>query len=367
MSEALQAVVIPSLPNREMDYPGLVGELASLESLPDKKKLRPVYDQLLSKYPCLEGFWVRWAHTEFRIEGANAALNIFHRALDTPILQQSLILWTDYLRFKLRICPDNNLLAEFEKAAGLVGTQFLSHEFWDLYLEVCETPVDLLIKILDERTLHQFARFYAQLLELLPQKLEDFQRVLGLSTESNAEEEALVRKVIESKLHLKYELHSRRVDQIWPLVKPIKRPFFHPKKCPDGTHWLAYAKASGSTETIFRQAIIPCFLDPSVWLGYIRFKIRTNSSDDEIREIYEMGCHTRPVLLHFALWLEYKGDIPGAKELYRNEKDGQKLQFLARIGEAPQTATFPSTSAKPKAPALADQSMDNELYTDEEL
>lgn len=275
-----------------------------------KQDLRTVYKSVLTEYPYLEGFWVRWAHSEFRMEGTDTAIEVFEKALQTN--KYSLIIWVNYLRFVLRITnPSNDRLAElFGLAEPLIGSHFWSHEFWDLQLEWREDKVDLLCHLLHSKTLHQFSKYYAQLVTVLDTAstaadLHQFRFFLPEIDSIQVAEDELgrFREVILSKMRLQYELHLRRVTNAMHFEKQIKRPFYYPKPVLDTdiAAWCEYAEKSDDPLMIYRRALIPCADDYKMWLAYIRCLMRLNVGDEEIRDAYE-SCKLPEVRAHYELW-----------------------------------------------------------------
>lgn len=326
------------------DFSSLVRQIADLEGQykrdPDDAlgySFTAVYGQMLTEFPFLEGFWIRWAHTEFRLHKTPApALAVFQRALNTHNLNHSVTIWVGYLRFLVHVSSTRfpaptEVLSQFEQAERDIGSNFLSHEFWDLYLEVHPDPVSLLIDMLDRQTLHQFSKYYAKLVEHLntDTKLSAFTDLMPLEVQNielSSEELPLVRNVILSKLKLKYELHLRRVNAVLPFEQEIKRHCFIPTTY-DSLPWVEYIKSSSQPLKIYDRALIVCAFDVKLWLLYIRHHHHlrlTNESTslDEHKANLEaayaipLSLKLVPVMLHYALWLEYENRIEDARSIY---------------------------------------------------
>lgn len=324
------------------------------------------YERLLTEFPFLEGFWIRWAHTEYRLRKNPAdALAIFEKALNTHNLSHSVTLWVGYLRFLIHVSYTSlpvptEVLNRFEQANKDIGSNFLSHEFWDLYLEVHPDPISLLIDILDQKTLHQFAKYYAMLIEKLDNSKDmlSFKDLMPLEVQNielNSEELPRVKNVIMSKLKLKYELHLRRVNAVLPFEQKIKQHCFSPFSY-DSLPWVDYIKSSSEPLKIYERALIICSSDTKLWLAYIRYchslRLKTDGSSLDERKIqleaaYAVPLALRlvPVMLHYALWLEYEGRFEEAKSIYEAAESHaqthhhfetavlQHCQFLSRNGD----------------------------------
>lgn len=286
---------------------------------PDINAFREIYHNLLRQYPAFEGLWVRWAHTEFRLSSAakpeEESIKVFEKALEK--LPYSLILWVNYLKFVIVLSTMRaELQAElFSDAKKRIGDHFWSHEFWDMWLDQTSNRVHELIDILENGTLHQVTKYYAQLISSLESAetlldLNNFHRYLpeldftseNLSSNIPDEELNKFKDVVRSKLKLQYELHLGRVQNAMEFEKKIKRPFFYP----DGNTselnvWLDYAKNSHNPRGIYLRALIPYYEDPKMWIQLLRYLHSSNATPETLDEIYQL-TDFEEIKPRYALW-----------------------------------------------------------------
>lgn len=287
---------------------------------------RADYERLLAAYPLLHGYWIRYARFEFAGGDNAAALNVYNRALD--VLPRNLQLWVDYLRYLITInTPPPKVLPEFARAEQLVGSHFLSHEFWDLWLEYVDLyrlDVDLavdphaglsptakiLFHILRSKTLHQFTRYYKRLVGL--QVLE------------------------ETELHQLYMKQQQRVTRVWKFEKLLHRPFYHPRPLPKAQRkaWQDYIVwISPAEKPRLYEWYLEINPDPQIWLQYLRWQMGA-----KLEPSFDKAIRTKnpDIMLYYALWLEYKKDIDGARDIYSHLTTGpaivQYAQFSGRHG-----------------------------------
>lgn len=304
------------------------------------------YTRLLTAYPMLEGFWIRWAHTTFSLQGCDEAIAVFERALAVPFLDNSVRLWVEYLRFMVHLMhtarPINpETTALFERAANKIGTHFLAHEFWDLYLEVCPNKLVLLKRVLTSTTMHQITRFYLQLKSLILQSdFEDLNAVLNepeqvlaptLDSERQAELQRF-QEVVLTKLKFQYELHTRRVKSVCEYELNIKRPFFYPKPVSkhDLNNWVAYIIASPADQqlALFGRALIPLALNENMWMMYIRYLIHNQFTNEQIETAFKHGSHLEAVNKLHEVWTKPADQEPELTQLRRTNPK----TYLNRIG-----------------------------------
>lgn len=303
------------------EYKSAIVKLDALERdrNPDICAYRRIYSDLLEQHPAFEGFWVRWAHTEFRLSSAThpeeKSIEIFEMALKK--LPYSLILWVNYLKFVIVL---STIRAEsqaelFSVARRRIGDHFWSHEFWDMWLNQTTNRLHGLIDIIENETLHQVTKYYAQLVSALENAktlhdLSDFHRYLpeiGLIPEKTSleipdEELDKFKEVVRSKMKLQYELHLGRVQQNMVFEKQIKRPFYYP----DGDLselkiWLEYAKNSQNPRSVYLRALVPYYEDSKTWIQLLRFLHSSNASPGILDEIYQL-TDFEEIRTRYALW-----------------------------------------------------------------
>lgn len=362
----------------ETEYKQLVASLSSLEKNTDLYsnsiklvKCRDLYRSILKTFPWLEGFWVRWAHTEFALNDSSAAIFVFNSAINTPSLENSLVVWVEYLKFLVRIeCTcrpvTERILNYFREAEKRIGDHFLAHEYWDMYLEICDSKMKLLLHIVNNCTLHQCTKYYEQLRNDISKCNYDqllsfcddamhagnteYKRIFDDFVDSRVADSLELdkfREVVCTKLRLQYQLHIRRVDAVKGFEMSIKRPFFHPKipKKTESLVWNNYLNSVDDNHAyakikLFKRALIPFAFDESMWLKYIRYLVSVNN--DGIEQAYIAGKHLKVVNDHHELWQLRNDPIKmsdcdkRSEVILRNSKDDsdhsiEKVQRLSYL------------------------------------
>lgn len=96
--------------------------------------LREALQSLLSRFPLCFGYWKRLAELELAYESEPAAVAVYERAV-VP-LAFSVDMWSLYVGHAVRHWPaqPDRVRALFERAAPLIGSDYLADSFWDQYL-----------------------------------------------------------------------------------------------------------------------------------------------------------------------------------------------------------------------------------------
>ncbi|ORY49067.1 hypothetical protein BCR33DRAFT_714130 [Rhizoclosmatium globosum] len=209
----------------------------------------------------------------------------------------------------------------FERASQGVGYDFLSHTFWDKYIDYEETrnkdPVKALA-ILDRVIripLHQYSRYFEKFAKLLPtvrptdavssDELERLSADIRAPTSSKEYEIELRQKI----LALKTEVHTKTqiaVQKLWAFEAEIKRPYFHIKPMDDAqlANWRKYldfleaAVDSGEAESsrlyvLYERCMVPCALYEEFWLRYAsrtELRLEYAAFEEEQGKIQEAGA-----------------------------------------------------------------------------
>lgn len=140
-----------------------------------KLALETILWQILRKYPLLFGFWKRFATIEYQLFGLKKSIAVL--ATSVKWFPTSLELWCDYLNV---LCVNNPnetdfIRNNFEIAKDLIGKQFLSHPFWDKFIEFEVGQknwhnVQRIYEYIIEVPLHQYARFFTSYKKFLNEK-----------------------------------------------------------------------------------------------------------------------------------------------------------------------------------------------------
>ncbi|KAK9458074.1 hypothetical protein V1511DRAFT_25211 [Dipodascopsis uninucleata] len=278
------------------------------------EKFRAVFDSFLARFPLLFGYWKRYADIEFAIGGSDVCELIYERAIAG--IPNSVELWTCYCSFKMETCPDEDRIRDlFEMAANFIGLDFLSHPFWDKYIEF-EERMDhpqLVCKILQRLVhipLHQYARFFEKfnqvaavrpVEELVSAEVLD-QLKRDTIVEGNKKTEYDLERDLRIKIHSIYAQIYAKVQHEttlrWPFEAEIKRPYFHVKPLEETEliYWrkyLDFEEVEGDQTRIrylYEKCLVSTALYDEFWLRYIRWLSGQGCYSEEIRNVYRRAC-----------------------------------------------------------------------------
>ncbi|RUS25613.1 hypothetical protein BC938DRAFT_471896 [Jimgerdemannia flammicorona] len=259
------------------------------------------------------------------------------------------------------------IFSVFERGAAAVGLDFLSHIFWDKYLEFEEKKeaYDRIVKILERIIripMHQYARFfekYQQLSATRPVKellnpetyveYESEIRAQPLQSEpvsENEDQPATSAQVSEKtdeqvEAEIRARIHQINVDvymrtqeetnKRWVFEAEIKRPYFHVKPMdePQLSNWRRYldfeeeANDEHRVQVLFERCLVACALHEEFWQRYGKWLQSKNRKLDALgvfaRATSVFIPANRPsIRLAYALLQEEQGQIEEARTLYKN-------------------------------------------------
>ncbi|KAL3466098.1 hypothetical protein BJX64DRAFT_274857 [Aspergillus heterothallicus] len=313
--------------------------------------VRQAYDRFLAKFPLLFGYWKKYADLEFSITGTEAADMVYERGIAS--INSSVDLWTNYCSFKAETSHDTDVIRElFERGASCVGLDFLSHPFWDKYIEY-EERVEAFDKIFGilgrviHIPMHQYARYFERyrqvaqtrpLAELAPpETLSQFRAELDAAAGQVAPG-AKADAEIERDLRLRVDGHHLEIfsktqtetTKRWTYESEIKRPYFHVTELDEGqlTNWkkyLDFEEAEGSysrTQFLYERCLVTCAHYDEFWQRYARWMSAQPGKEEEVRNIYQRAsCLYVPIAnpatrLQYAYFEEMTGRIGVAKEIH---------------------------------------------------
>ncbi|KAL2808845.1 hypothetical protein BJX63DRAFT_407698 [Aspergillus granulosus] len=313
--------------------------------------VRQAYDRFLAKFPLLFGYWKKYADLEFSITGTEAADMVYERGIAS--ISSSVDLWTNYCSFKAETSHDTDVIRElFERGASCVGLDFLSHPFWDKYIEY-EERVEAFDKIFGilgrviHIPMHQYARYFERyrqiaqtrpLAELAPpETLSQFRAELDAAAgqvapgaKADAEIERDLRLRVDG-YHLEiFSKTQTETTKRWTYESEIKRPYFHVTELDEGqlTNWkkyLDFEEAEGSysrTQFLYERCLVTCAHYDEFWQRYARWMSAQPGKEEEVRNIYQRAsCLYVPIAnpatrLQYAYFEEMSGRVSVAKEIH---------------------------------------------------
>lgn len=249
----------------------------------------------------------------------------------------------------------------FERGANAVGLDFLSHPFWDKYIEFeerleCEDKIFAILERVVHIPMHQYARYFDRfrtlaqarpLTELLPEDtLAQFrQEVLAdpppavqagqqqiKMERGELEIEREVRARIDS-FHL--EIFSRTQTETtkrWTYESEIKRPYFHVTELdePQLVNWRKYLDfeeiESGFERVsfLYERCLVTCAFYDEFWYRYIRWMYAQDGKEEDVRNIYQRASMvfvpiSRPgIRLQYAVFEESQNRPDMARSVYES-------------------------------------------------
>ncbi|RIB26755.1 hypothetical protein C2G38_1996840 [Gigaspora rosea] len=324
--------------------------------------MRSVFDQFLEKFPLCFGYWKKYADFEFNIQGPTEAEKIYERGV--AAIANSVDLWTQYCAFKIEHYPDDvdAIRGLFERGAAYVGLDFLSHLFWDKYIEFekSKQAYDRVLKILDRIIripMHQYAKFFDEFTNLCgtrpiaelitPEQYKQFEeearttppvppeRTEGEQPPPPTEKtEEQIQNDIRTRIYnMNIETYMKTQNETnkrWVFEQEIKRPYFHVKAMDDvqlinWRRYLDFEETEGDEtriQVLYERCLVACALYEEFWQRYARWMISKNRLDDA-RNIYKRATSvfipiSRPsIRLSYACFEEQQGNIDEARNTYK--------------------------------------------------
>lgn len=349
-----------------------------------KDLIHRTFDELLSRFPLFFGYWKKYVSVEYQINGLESSISILSRSLDS--FPNSLDLWLDYVSI---LITNNNLEDEnnvtkirgiFEIGLENVGYQFLSHPFWDKYLEfenglkIYSNAYDKNLKLLKIYLraivvpLHQYLK-YLKAFALVRSNFNSQQLVAAdpeLSTYiSNSAPTFQKLKVTDQKAIVDryynaiFTKTASDVAARWKYESVFKPNFFNLVQLDVNSlklyeDYLNFEEKNGNKQqivTLYERVLIPAAFYEKFWIKYIKWLTKHNSENkDKIKAIYERAINTflplnkNHVRLNYLYYLEKIKDFAELNNQYlvyikvfQNDTNLQKqvftkyLKFLKRL------------------------------------
>ncbi|QLG74144.1 hypothetical protein HG535_0G00290 [Zygotorulaspora mrakii] len=258
-----------------------------------KLAIEKMYRELLQKYPLFFGYWKRFTAVEYQLFGLQKSIDTLKKSVEA--FPSSLELWCDYLNV---LCTNNAvettlIRGNFQVAKELIGYQFLSHPFWDKYIEF-ETKNEQssnLKSIYEELVripLHQYAKYGVAYREFLR----------GIASQSEILDlDATIRST------------QKAVTAIWPYESKIKQNFFTLSPVSNGelTNWDSYLEfiqlnrqqynfSGEMIRAVFERCLVPCLYYEAFWIRFVKWFQREDSSViQHVIEIFQKGISVLPI------------------------------------------------------------------------
>ncbi|KAK9721789.1 hypothetical protein K7432_003151 [Basidiobolus ranarum] len=247
----------------------------------------------------------------------------------------------------------NLIHSVFGEGADAVGLDFLSHVFWDKYLEFEESreAYDKVMNILERVIripMHQYARYferYTQLSatrstsELVP--LEQYKQFVEESTHEGqettlpAKSDEEIEVEVRGRIHqLSLEIYTKtqtETNNRWIYEAEIKRPYFHVKPLDEHQldNWRKYLDFEQiendptRIQFLFERCLVACALYEEFWERYTTWLISKTLYDDAkiafLRATTRFLPQDQPLVrLSLAIFEEQFGDIDSARKRYKD-------------------------------------------------
>ena len=240
----------------------------------------------------------------------------------------------------------------FERGASCVGLDFLSHPFWDKYIEFEENSeaFDRIFHILGRIVhipMHQYARYFERyrqlaqtrpLYELAPPDLLDQFRIELQAVSSQVPPGAKSDIDMERDLRLRIDSYHLEIftktqaetTKRWTYESEIKRPYFHVTELDEGqlSNWrryLDFEEAEGlypRIQFLYERCVVTCALYEEYWLRYVRWMGSQPDKEEETRNIFiRASCLYVPIAnptirLYYAYFEEMMDRVDVAKDIH---------------------------------------------------
>lgn len=233
-----------------------------------------------------------------------------------------------------------------------MGLDFLSHPFWDKYIEFEERVEahDKIFAILGRVVhipMHQYARYFERyrlmaqtrpLSELAPAEIMAAFRAEIEAASSQPAPGAKAEAEIERDLRHRVDTYHVEIftntqtetTKRWTFESEIKRPYFHVTELDEGQlmnwkNYLDFEEAEGSfsrTQFLYERCLVTCAHYDEFWLRYARWMAAQPGKEEEVRIIYQRASYlyvpiaNPTVRLHYAYFEEVSDRVDVAKDIH---------------------------------------------------
>lgn len=286
-----------------------------------KTSIERVFIQILTKYPLFFGYWKKFTAVEYQLHGLEKSIETLSLALDA--FPHSLELWCDYLNVLLANNPDkvDLIRTNFEIARDLIGLQFLSHPFWDKYIQF-ETEqkqwanVSQIYQAVSRIPLHQYAKYYTGYKAFLQEHPELAGDVKDIDNT--------------------FASTQQLVNSVWKYESQIKQTFFNltPLNEIEFNNWDQYLNflmddsriSKELTKSNFERCLVPCQYYEHFWCKYAVW-FEQNFEFGTAVNLYKRGVATLPTdLTQFRLQF-----LKFLKESFKNHKETVVDAYLSTL------------------------------------
>ncbi|KAJ6445646.1 DEAD/DEAH box helicase [Purpureocillium lavendulum] len=311
---------------------------------------RDSFERLLSRSPLFFGYWKKYAEDEFVISGTESAEMVYERGIAAN--PHSVDLWAEYCRFKMDTCHNLDVVREhFERASVAVGIDFMSHPFWDKYIEFetrqeAHSRVFAILSRVCRIPLHQYSRYYEKLRTMAhsmpltdiatPEELARCQAEVqaesaaqGVTSRPELEVERDVRTKIDAMYYEIFTTTANEVNNRWTYESELGHQYFHtvPLSHAQLNGWrkyLDFEEAGGDYERIkflYERCVNTCALYDEFWYRFARWMSSHAGKGEEVRHIYIQAAFLVPVSrpgirLQWAYFEESNGRIDVARDIH---------------------------------------------------
>lgn len=264
-----------------------------------KEELKADFERVLDMYPFWTALWQDFAELELKLGGPLAKLEVYQKA--TSASPYSLELWLGYGQ----LLVEKNTKSEevkriLAKGGDLVGSHFLSHDYWDLYLSYLESIdgtkntndyINVLLKII-RLPLYQYSRYYESFLELATNfAVEDLIPGIEIGDGKNEIE------VINSHFNENFTKIQNLSNERWKYESKLEQVDFTLDLISqdDLSPWIKYLdwameKDKSNCVALFERALIPACFVQDIWMKYLRFMIHEEMPENQIVKTFNRAC-----------------------------------------------------------------------------
>jgi len=256
----------------------------------------------------------------------------------------------------------------FERGANAVGLDFLSHPFWDKYIEFeerleCEDKIFAILERVVHIPMHQYARYFDRfrtlaqtrpLTELLPEDtLAQFRQEVLADPPPAVQAGQQQIKMERGELEIEREVRSRidnfhleifsrtqtETTKRWTYESEIKRPYFHVTELdePQLVNWrkyLDFEEVESGFERVsflYERCLVTCVFYDEFWYRFARWMYAQEGKEEEVRNIYQRASMifvpiSRPgIRIQYATFEESQGRPDMARAVYESVLECSKL------------------------------------------
>lgn len=253
-----------------------------------KANICKIFELILDRYPYLGLVWKKYTAVKYQLYGLEDSIKVLESAVKA--FPDSVELWCDYLSVleANKTGSVDERRSKYQTAKDNIGYNFLSHQFWDKYIQFETTQEDweAVMSIYHELLkipLHQYAKY--------------FKAYMAFNSSEGS------KKLTKEDITKELQKTQTLVNSIWRFESQIKHAFFSVNgvsqvEAKNWKQYLSYIKEQDIDikiiETTYRRCLIPCAKEEFFWLAYISWQMNQKYPSTRVLSSFQKAIRLLP-------------------------------------------------------------------------